>query len=83
MVCIFCGESDPFRLTMSTRMIKGKVVTIDVCFHCYYREKFEAEVIGNMGDGKALRENQYSRNSQGRIFKRYKCSSAKLGKEIS
>lgn len=55
MACIFCGESDPFKLTMSTRMIKGKVVTIDVCFNCYYREKFEAEVIGNMGNGKALR----------------------------
>jgi len=33
-------------------MIKGKAVTVDVCFHCYWREKFEAEVIGNMGDGK-------------------------------
>ena len=55
MVCIFCGESDPFKLTMSTRMINGKAVTVDVCFHCYYREKFEAEVIGNMGNGKALR----------------------------
>ena len=55
MVCIFCGESDPFKLTMSTRMINGEAVTVDVCFNCYYREKFEAEVIGNMADGKALR----------------------------
>lgn len=54
MACIFCGESDPFKLTMSTRMINGKAVTVDVCFNCYYREKFEAEVMG-MRDGKALR----------------------------
>ena len=83
MACKFCGESDPFKLMMSTRIINDEVVTIDVCFNCYYREKFIAEVIGNMGDGKALRENQYSRNKQGGIFKRYKCSFAKLGKEIS
>lgn len=58
MACIFCGESDPFKLTMSTRMINGKAVTVDACFNCYYREKYEAEVMGNMGDGKALRSEE-------------------------
>ena len=47
MSCKFCGESDPLKLMMSTRIINDEVVTIDVCFDCYYREKFEAEANGN------------------------------------
>ncbi len=58
MHCRFCGESDPLKLMMSTRIINDKVVTIDVCCNCYYREKFEAEVMGNMGDGKALQSEE-------------------------
>ena len=40
--CVFCGEKDPHKLTMSTRIVNGKAVTIDACFNCYWREKFEA-----------------------------------------
>jgi hypothetical protein len=54
MVCKYCGEADPLKITMSTRMIKGRAVTIDVCFNCYYREKFAAE--GE--NGKALRKTE-------------------------
>ena len=43
MVCKYCGESDPYKLTMSTRIINDKVVTTDVCFNCYGREQFVAE----------------------------------------
>jgi hypothetical protein len=52
MVCKYCGEADPLKITMSTRMIKGRAVTIDVCFNCYFREKFAAE--GE--NGNSLRE---------------------------
>jgi len=40
--CVFCGEKDPHKLTMSTRIVNGKAVTIDACFNCYWREKFMA-----------------------------------------
>jgi hypothetical protein len=41
-------------------MIRGKAVTVDVCFSCQWRERFESEVTGNemvkgMQYGKALR----------------------------
>lgn len=60
MACKYCGETDPFLLTMSTRMINGMALSFDVCFRCYWRDKFEAgvkekiEVIG-MQNRKALR----------------------------
>jgi hypothetical protein len=55
MACKYCGETDPIKLMMSTRMINGKALSFDVCFSCSWREKFEAEVMGNMKHGKILR----------------------------
>ena len=55
MECVLCGERDPLKLIMSTRMINGKAQSFDVCFSCSWREKFEAEVMGNMKHGKILR----------------------------
>ncbi len=54
--CVFCGEKDPHKLTMSTRLVKGKIVTIDVCSHCYWREQFVAGENGILSEGKADRE---------------------------
>ena len=61
MPCKFCRESDPYDLTMSTRVINDKVITMDVCFNCYYREKLEAEVMGNMGDGRLVSKRKAKR----------------------
>ena len=54
MTCVYCGESDPLKLMMSTRMKNGKALSFDVCFSCSWREKFEFEVT-EMKDGKTLR----------------------------
>jgi len=55
--CVFCGEKDPHKLTMSTRLVKGKIVTIDVCSYCYWREQFLAGgEDGMLSEGKADRE---------------------------
>lgn len=51
MVCIFCGEADPFKLTMSTRMMHGKALSVDVCFSCRWREQEQAEVIRMQDEG--------------------------------
>jgi len=48
--CRYCGERDPFRLALSTRIVNGKAETISVCSSCCWREKFEA------GRDGALRE---------------------------
>ena len=74
MPCKYCGESDPYKLTMSTRIINDKAITTDVCFNCYYREKFEAEVMGNMGDGRILPKRKADRES----FRQRKPSAAGL-----
>jgi len=55
--CVFCGEKDPLKLTMSTRLVKGKIATIDVCSHCYWREQFMAGgEDGMLPEGKTNRE---------------------------
>ena len=55
--CVFCGEKDPHKLTMSTRIVNGNAVTIDACFNCYWREKFEAGgEDGMLSEGKTNRE---------------------------
>ena len=43
MACLYCNEKDPLKLNFSTRVINDKVKTIEVCFSCYWREKFVAE----------------------------------------
>lgn len=57
MPCRFCGESDPFKLTMSTRAVNGRAASCEVCFNCYWMEKFEQEV-KEMENGKSLRESE-------------------------
>jgi hypothetical protein len=55
--CVFCGEKDPHKLTMSTRIVNGKSVTIDACFNCYWREQFVAGgEDGMLSEGKTNRE---------------------------
>jgi hypothetical protein len=51
--CKYCNEQDESRLIMSSRLVNGRVETIDICFRCYWRERFEAE-----GDGESLREGE-------------------------
>ena len=41
--CQICGEKDESKLTMSTRVVNGKVETIDVCLACFWIEKSRAE----------------------------------------
>ncbi|MBU0477920.1 hypothetical protein KKC91_05080 [bacterium] len=41
--CKYCGEKDESKLTMSTRVVNGKVETIDVCLACFWIEKSRAE----------------------------------------
>jgi len=48
MPCKFCGERDESKLIMSSRLVNGIVETIDICFKCYWRDKFEAETKGDM-----------------------------------
>ena len=52
-VCRYCGESDPFELTVCTRFVNGKAESVDLCFRCYWREKFVHEA---KEDGSALSE---------------------------
>lgn len=46
MACKYCGETDPLKLAMSTRMINGKALSFDVCFCCQWREEFDSEAMG-------------------------------------
>lgn len=48
--CAFCNESDESRLIMSTRIINGRIETIDICPGCFWIEKFRAEAEGENGD---------------------------------
>ena len=48
MPCKFCGERDESKLIMSSRFVNGIVETVDICFKCYWRDKFEAEAKGDM-----------------------------------
>ncbi|MBN1156814.1 hypothetical protein JXA85_04300, partial [Candidatus Woesearchaeota archaeon] len=57
MPCRYCGESDPFKLTLSTRAVNGKAESREVCFNCYWLEKFEQEV-REMRDGASLRREE-------------------------
>ena len=43
MTCKYCKETDETKLVMSTRMINGKAVTVDVCLCCRWREEYESE----------------------------------------
>ena len=45
---------DETKLVMSTRMINGKAVTVDVCFNCQWGTNNETGVMGKMQDGKIL-----------------------------
>lgn len=56
MACKYCGETDPLKLTMNTRMIYGKAVTVDVCFSCGWIEKFESNKRKMEMDGEILRK---------------------------
>lgn len=57
MACKFCNENDPLNLTMSTRIVNGKVKTAEVCFRCYWRERFMAGgEDGMLSEGKTNRE---------------------------
>ena len=57
-VCRYCGESDPFELTVCTRFVNGKAETIEVCFNCYWIDKFRSET---KEDGKILPESNSGR----------------------
>lgn len=72
--CVFCGEKDPLKLTMSTRIVNGKAVTIDACFNCYWREKFEAG-----GEDGMLSEGEADRKG---IFEERKPSAAGISERI-
>jgi hypothetical protein len=50
--CYYCHDKDPGRLILSTRVVNGKVVTVDICPRCFWLDQFRAE--GE--DGNALRE---------------------------
>ena len=54
MQCKYCGETDETKLTMSTRMINGKAVTVDVCLCCRWSEEYESGGKGKMKAGKIL-----------------------------
>ena len=40
MKCVLCGESDPLKLVISTRFVNEKALSVELCFRCYWREKF-------------------------------------------
>lgn len=46
--CVFCHEKDQNKLMMSTRVVNGKVETIDVCLACFWIDKSRAE--GKVGN---------------------------------
>ena len=43
MRCRYCDERDGSNLIMSSRLVNGRVETIDICFRCFWLEKFKAE----------------------------------------
>jgi len=42
MKCEFCSEEREDELIMSTRLVRGKVKHIWICFRCFWLEKFKA-----------------------------------------
>lgn len=65
MVCIFCGEADPFKLTMNTRMMRGKALSVDVCFSCRWREQEQAEVIEEQEEAMGMRDGRILQFEEG------------------
>ena len=43
MPCKYCGERDSLKLIWSSRAINGRVETIEICFPCYWLDKFRSE----------------------------------------
>ena len=59
MRCKYCNEVDESRLIMSTRLVNGRVETIDICLRCFWRDKFVHEAGGE--DGNTISENNSER----------------------
>ena len=43
MPCKYCGEKDESKLLMSSRLINGEVVHIDLCLRCFWIDRFKAQ----------------------------------------
>jgi hypothetical protein len=43
MKCAFCGEENQEKLLLSTRVIGDKVEHVEMCFGCWWVERFEWE----------------------------------------
>lgn len=43
MPCKYCGERDCFNLFLSSRLVNGKIETFEVCFSCYWLDRFRSE----------------------------------------
>lgn len=75
--CQFCNEQDESKLILSSRFVNGRVEHIEICFRCFWLDKFKAE-----GDGKSIlqeRESFRRTNSERGILKRLKFSSSSVG----
>ena len=43
MACEFCGEKDKSRLGMRTRVVNGKVETVEICSSCLWERLMYGE----------------------------------------
>jgi protein-arginine kinase activator protein McsA len=58
MACEFCGEKNKSRLGMRTRVVNGKVETVEICSSCLWERLMYDE---NEDDRRYIRKNKNSR----------------------
>lgn len=49
--CLYCQENDESKLIMSSRLVNGTVKTIDICFRCFWLDKFRNKEEGKEMNG--------------------------------
>ncbi len=63
MRCVHCGENEKSRLVARSKVVNGKVETIDICLECWWTKEINVDVKDGKRksgkDGKESRLQQY------------------------
>jgi len=68
MPCRYCGERDPFKLSIRTKFINGRVETIEICLDCYWLDRFRCE--GEDGNTLQFEEGIFTQSEFYELFRR-------------
>ena len=73
MACKFCNEKDKSRIGMRSRVVNGKVETVEICSSCLWEKLMYSE----SEDGKLLSK---GKPVEARVNKNKSCLYSELGK---